>query len=232
MAMSEMKKPGQVPKAVIEKLERLERLIQTVGAAERLWERVFTEADHERLGSTFQEACKNFSPIGMWITLHGGSKHRAVIDIAIALNFVDQSTYEWFLREVEETLNDRQSMIDAATSRSRLVLIENTREAYCDGEKFEIEWKRKTALWNFLWELGKKAKFSQVLSPRADEVLSNLWSLKDRLINREDPPTAFKVLIEAKQDVGCCLNLSPEQITLFVEEGDRLVEWNARYHKR
>src|SRR5262245_57971979 len=66
-----------------------------------LWRECFSDMDREILGQNFIAAYKQHGTIGMWQTIHGGSETRAVIEVGLRTEHLDQQRYKWLLREFE-----------------------------------------------------------------------------------------------------------------------------------
>src|SRR3990172_8798175 len=91
--------------AVVNELKTQALRIQPWVAAERLWTRVLTEIDRERLGSDLEECYPRLGTAGMWMELRGVSRERAVIEVAPQLGFSHEPNARWLLRENgEDTL--------------------------------------------------------------------------------------------------------------------------------
>jgi hypothetical protein len=89
------------PKIVMELHTQYLRVKAEVSAA-RLWERVLSEEDRQRLGGDLETCYRQLSTVGMWMKLRGVSQARAVADLAHELGFLDQTNYRWLLREIGE----------------------------------------------------------------------------------------------------------------------------------
>jgi len=71
-------------------------------SADRLWTRVLTEEDRQRLGGNLEESYPRLGTAGMWMELHGVSAERAVIEVARELGFLNEQTANWLLKAVGE----------------------------------------------------------------------------------------------------------------------------------
>ena len=71
-------------------------------SADRLWERVLTDEEQQRLGGNLSDAYYRLSTAGMWMELRGVSVERAIIEVAHELSFLTESNARWLLREIGE----------------------------------------------------------------------------------------------------------------------------------
>jgi hypothetical protein len=78
--------------------------IKAAVSAERLWTRLLTEEDRNRLGGNLEECYSKRGTAGMWMELRGVSAERAVIEVARELSFLDEPTAKWLLREIGEEM--------------------------------------------------------------------------------------------------------------------------------
>ncbi len=94
--------PANLPPKVMEELQTQYLRIKAFVSATRLWERVLTNQERQRLGGEVEGSHAKLGTVGMWQAVRGGSDARAVIDIAQALGFLDQTGYHWLLGEIGE----------------------------------------------------------------------------------------------------------------------------------
>ncbi len=92
--------PANLPPKVMEELQIQYLRIKAFVSAARLWERVLTNQERQRLGGELEGSYAKLGTVGMWQAVRGGSDARAVIDIAQALGFLDQTGYHWLLCEI------------------------------------------------------------------------------------------------------------------------------------
>ena len=78
-------------------------------AADQLWARVLTSDERDRLGGDLERAWRELGTAGIWRKLHRVSAERAVIDVAVALNHLDEPTAKWLLREIGEAEGETPS---------------------------------------------------------------------------------------------------------------------------
>jgi hypothetical protein len=83
---------------IAEKLAELRTQCRGLWAAERLWERVFTDDDRARLGGGLEPAIESFhNAITMWMHLYGESRDVATVQVAQALDLVSDGDARWLL---------------------------------------------------------------------------------------------------------------------------------------
>lgn len=88
-------------------LEEALSRISPSGSALHLWERVFTDADRQRLGGDVEAAYCKYGTTGMWAQLNGVTPLRAILDVAHAINLLSETDYRWLLREIGGTAETR-----------------------------------------------------------------------------------------------------------------------------
>ena len=94
----------QFPTAVQEALKTAYHRIGGRGGARLLWERGgLSNEERKRLGGGYLAAYeKHGSAIRMWQHLRGGTQLRAIIDVALAVNFLSHSQSQWLLQQIGE----------------------------------------------------------------------------------------------------------------------------------
>ncbi len=97
-----VEKLQKLPQNVKDELGTLFHRIANRPAIILFWKRVLTERERKVLGDDLDQAYAKLGIVGMWQKLHGGTYWRAVIDIAHALDFLEQTNYGWLLRELGE----------------------------------------------------------------------------------------------------------------------------------
>ena len=90
--------------------------------------------------------------------LRGVSLPRAIVDVAYELNFINDRTRRWLLRELEEVPDDPSEALEAAIASGDLVLVENPRAVYWRSQPLTVDWEKRSALWLFFWQLCQHAK--------------------------------------------------------------------------
>jgi hypothetical protein len=96
--------PGyRLPPQALATLGELELKMAHYSSAEKLWRKVFSETDRERLGGPFKAAFAQHGTFGMWIELRGGSPLRALIDSGHAIGYLSKVDHQWLLREIGES---------------------------------------------------------------------------------------------------------------------------------
>ena len=68
--------------------------------AERMWRRLFTEEDREKLGGELQTSWPRLGTVGLWVQARGVSVEQAVIDVARGLDVMSEQTARWLRREL------------------------------------------------------------------------------------------------------------------------------------
>jgi hypothetical protein len=87
---------------VVEELETQYLRLKAAASAARVWERVLSEQDRQSLGGDLNTCWRQLSTVGMWMKLRGVSQPRAIAELAHKLGFIDQTSYQWLLREIGE----------------------------------------------------------------------------------------------------------------------------------
>ena len=95
------KTPALSSRAAVELRDNFLRICPP-GAAQRLWDRIFTVADRLKLGSDLAKAYADGGTVAMWIRLHPMSVERATCEIAQKLGFISVETRDWLFRELGE----------------------------------------------------------------------------------------------------------------------------------
>jgi hypothetical protein len=148
----------ELPDRVREELQINWLRVQSVASATRLWERCFTSEEQRRLGGDLEQAFRQGGAVGMWRRLHGCSLVRATIEVAHALNFLDDGSKRWLLRQSGEFSDDPDEAIQLALRRADLVVVASPRSIYWLGREIPIDWTRRTALWDYFLTLCEQAK--------------------------------------------------------------------------
>jgi hypothetical protein len=196
----------------------MELRISTGVSARRLWERVLTEEERQRLGNDFEAAWRHDGTAGLWMKPHGISRSRAVVEVAHTRGVTDTGTRRWLLRELGEVHDDPEEAIQAAVAKGGLVLVERPRAAYWKGEEIPVNWERRPTLWDFLWLLGQRAKAGQPVDQMdfADaEDPAVVARKKHRLLTLPEFPTALGDLIKPAGRNAQQLTLKPQEVRLF-----------------
>jgi len=209
-------------------LECRQRICNVPGA-QRLWERHLTPSDRDRLGGDFCRAYEEHQILGMWVTLRGVTRNRAVLDIGLRLNFLSEGDYQWLVREIGEFPNTQEAMT-AAIAAGHLVLVEDPREVYWNGVVIDVDWNRYAANWEFLWVLSQQAKRGRSIDRLdfGDNSAPNIVTRrKHRLTSRPEFPVDLTDLIIPAGRGTQRLDLAPERIHLFVQDHlGEMVEWH------
>lgn len=212
------KKRDPFPEAVMEELRNLLARVQTSTSAERLLQRVLTPLERSSREEDLTKAYKRNRTVGMWMCLRGGSQPRAIVDVARELNFIDEATKSWLLREIGESEDTSEEAIEAAVKSTPLVLVEQGRTVYWQGKMIEVDWHTYSALWDFLWLLCERAKSGAGVDYMllGKGVKSGYLSkTKHRLCGLDEFPQELELKIDAKKGGVQQLDLPPSQIRLF-----------------
>jgi hypothetical protein len=183
-----------------------------------LWERVFTPAEHRRLGTNLDKAYEfHGSPVAMWRHLYGVTETRAVIDINYRLNLLDAASADSLLREFDEMPQDPDLAREWAVGKKGLVLVDTEREAHWKGEYIEVDWHRHSKSWVLLWEIARAAKRKQTIDETVfgDKQKGNLKSSVFRLKQHTNFPASLADRILPVILGNYQLALRPTEIHLF-----------------
>jgi len=209
---------SNLSKRAIQELQTAYHRIRPAMSAARLWERVLTPADRERLGGDMEEAYYSHGTVGMWTTLRGVSGERAVIDVAKKLNLMDDETAQWLLREIGDISDNPEEALAAAVATGALVLTESPRAAYWQGEEISIDWYERDALWTYLWELARNSKANRSIdrfSFGENASANYVVKQKSRLSAMAAFPLGLSDQIKSAGLGAQKLDLPPQQIRLF-----------------
>jgi hypothetical protein len=98
-----LKKLNMTSNLIIEQeLREQGQRVNLLASAERLWHDVLTAEDREKLGNNFVECYGRLRTIGMWMTLRGVSRDRAIVDLAYLIGHIDETRHGRLLREIGE----------------------------------------------------------------------------------------------------------------------------------
>jgi hypothetical protein len=224
----EMDARGELSSEVMEQLKTSWLRVQNIPAAKRLWERCFTVAECDRLGGDFKAAYRQGGAVGMWMRLHGCSDVRATIEVARLLNFLDDPTAHWLLRETGEITDDPEEALELALQRADLVIVSSPRAMYWQKQQIPIDWTRRQALWNYFVTLCEQAKkglpvdasdFGEHHSP------NHHTKQKSRLTREKGFPLDLAVKIIGGNGGQQRLELEPQRIVILEQiRHDRISE--------
>jgi hypothetical protein len=187
--------------------------------ARRIWERHFSAAEREQLGGTLEKALEHSkTTIGMWRQVRGGSQARAIAEIAYRSDLLSATDYEWILRELDEESDDADKVIQLAIAAGGLVFTEHPRAAYWAGEAIEVDWERRSALWDYFYELASHSKTGRALDRMALGQLpaqGQLAKQKHRLSKEAGFPASLAALIVSAGLGSQRLDVPPTRIRIF-----------------
>ncbi len=92
----------EIPNDVAELLKRILCGIQSEHTAIKVWRRLLTEDERQRLGGDFGECFRRLGTVGMWMETKKVSFERALIEEALRLGQLDRGTFDWLMRELGE----------------------------------------------------------------------------------------------------------------------------------
>jgi hypothetical protein len=187
-------------------------------SALRLWNRVLTERERQQLGGDLEALYRKHGAAGIWVKLHGVSYERAVVDVAFELNFIDGQTRRWLLRELGELSDDPEETLQAAIKTSSLVLTDRPRTVYWKGEPIEVNWARRSALWEFFWslcQLTKAGKAMDCTDTGESSAPDAVNKIKHRLVSEPGFPSDLAALIKPIGRGTQKLHVAPSMIRLL-----------------
>ncbi len=107
--------PAELAQEVSDELRTHYLRIKPLAAAERLWQRALRARDRQKLGGDMVKAFAKLGTIGMWQKVHGGSRARAIVEVARAIGTLDGTTHDWLFREIGERAGRRENITDRPT---------------------------------------------------------------------------------------------------------------------
>lgn len=147
-----------VAQRVKAEFETAKARVQPTMSGMLLWE-IFSAEERRRLGGDMTKAYRKHGTIGMWRTLRGGSRERAVLDIARELDFLTDSKHRWLRREMGQAHDFVDEEIQAAIDVGDLVIVDHPQKAlYWKGQEVRIAWNKHPAQWRYVWELVLASK--------------------------------------------------------------------------
>jgi hypothetical protein len=201
--------------------------------ARRIWERQFSAAEREQLGGTLERALEQFgNTIEIWRQVRGGSPERAVADLAFRIDLLSATDYQWILRELGQESDDTEAVIQQAIAAGGLVLVERPRAAYWAGDPIDVDWERRSALWNYFCELVDHSKAGRVFDGAALREIpapGELAKQKHRLSKEVGFPASLTALIVPAGLGSQRIDLPPTRIRIFrLTSIERLLEVGCR----
>lgn len=83
-------------------LDELSISLKSAALGRQLWEMLLSEAERQRLGGDLEASWEQFGTIGMWLHVRGGSRSRAIVELAHQLDLITESGYQFLLSEIGE----------------------------------------------------------------------------------------------------------------------------------
>lgn len=121
------------------------------------------------------------------------------------------------IRRLYEDSSPRQNALEEALARRRLVLVNNPPEAYWEGQRIEVDWKRFAVRWRLLRALAGKVGRPTDVGER--DVYTNPNSTTESLLSTTKgrliavlPATLGKLIVPGGQKRTYRLDLPPEQV--------------------
>lgn len=185
-----------ISQAVVDELRTAALRIRSNVVAFRVWERVFTEEDRQKLGGDIEQCWPRLGTAGMWREARGGSLEQAVIDVANAVNLLDDNTANWLRRELD--------MVDGPTDAVEV-------RPVWDAERGELHWGNDVI--RRVRVLRSPTNIQQIL----DAFQAAGWP------NRIDNPLSFGQ--EPLHQTLRSLNRGLETIRFHGQEGAEAITW-------
>lgn len=196
--------------------------------AQTVWDLMFSNEDREFYEDDLFFAFKTRGVPGMWSTLRGIPKYRAVLDIAVRLGYVVQDEYRYALQKFGEPIDGDEAW-EAAIVKGHMVLNDRDREAHFEGKTIDVDWYQKSESWDFLWEISWRAKGGHPIDSTAFPRSKDSNVITKRKNRLKGIPKFPKSIINAIRRVGTGtqqLMLPRPEIRLFrVSALDTLEEW-------
>jgi hypothetical protein len=154
--------------------------------------------------------------------LRGVPYRRVVIEVAVALNLLDQHKARWLLRELGDDSDDPNTNIESAIAAGMLVLAEQPRRAYWRGHEIEFNWTKRSALWAYFWQLCQHANAGRSIDRLVfgDQVGAKyVAQQKSRLSSVVGFPQGLADTIVSAGSGSQTLNIPAETIRIFDSSG-------------
>jgi hypothetical protein len=223
---------GTIPKWAEYEWQTAYLRVKGTAAALRLWDRVLTADDRQRLGGDLEAAyARHHGAVGMWRHLRGVSLPRAVVDVGVRTGFLDADSGRVLLRVIGEEPDDPQEALEMAVAGGALVLVASPRQAFWGGEEIAVDWERYGKPWALLDELARAAKAGEAvdalaLRERGGRDTAFLKKRKCALVNADGFPLTLADLVVPAGRGTYRLDLPPARIRVFERgAGDALREW-------
>ena len=95
--------------------------------------------------------------VHVYMRAHRLSAAKATVDIAVKIGLVTREAGDELLQSVNEPVGV-EFEIDAAKSRLTLVIVEDERLVYWNGDVINVDWRKRSRLWEYLIALARNAK--------------------------------------------------------------------------
>lgn len=105
-----------------DEITSLKRWIDAPGGVLHFWKEILTAEQREQLGNDINRAYERFGgSSGIWVKLHGGSRARAIVDVAFEMGLIDAAKHRRLRRnlgaEVEPVSQSDKPRWDAASGK-------------------------------------------------------------------------------------------------------------------
>lgn len=210
--------------------QRAQACLFPITSAERMWERLLTEGDRQRLGGDLEKAYRKFGmTAGMWMKLRDVTYEEAVLHLAVQIGFLAPHNFRWLQRELGIVVDDPVNAMEKAISDGHLVMVESPREVHWEMKIIPIDWHRLDALWDLICALcrsGKSGKSVDRCEFGDSEDVDYLSKLKYRMVaTGKFPLTLADQIVPAGRGM-VRLKLPPKQIRIFEQNtAGSLQEW-------
>jgi hypothetical protein len=155
----------QLASEVVEEMNSHFLTVNSTRIEERIWNEVFTVTERASLPESLDEARKDFSIPEMWMRVRGGSLSRAVVDILRELDLMGPNHYRRLLRQLGEEGEDTDATVMLAVSKTKLVIVDSEREVHWEGRVVPIDWRERSALWEYFLAVCQATKMGEALDP-------------------------------------------------------------------
>jgi hypothetical protein len=91
----------EISQEVASELNTARLRAQPAVVAERVWRRLFTEEDRQRLGGNLETCWPRLGTVRMWAQARGVSLERAIIEVAHGVGLMSDQTAHWLRRELD-----------------------------------------------------------------------------------------------------------------------------------
>lgn len=164
---------------VAEELALLRSRIGAAVIARRVWERLLTKTERERLGGDLEACWREYGTAGMWVQAKGVPLELAIVQVAKATNLMTAATEKWLLRELGHERSVPQP-------DDRPVWKADTGELYFRGQPVRrVRVNRRPSniqkILHAFQQAGWPSRVANPLGDDPDKLRQTLYSLNERL---------------------------------------------------